>query len=454
MELSVLILAAGQGTRMRSSTPKVLHKLAGKALLQHVIDSAKQLNPQSLHVVYGHGGERVRDGFVDEVIQWVEQAEQLGTGHAVAQALPGIPDKHHVLVLYGDVPLIQPETLQALCNKEHQGINLLTVYLDNPSGYGRIVRDIQGQGEVMCIVEEKDADTVIRQIHEVNTGILLAPAAQLRRWLRDLSNDNAQGEYYLTDIIGMAANEKLPLETFSPSRKQEVMGVNNRVQLAELERCYQLNQAERLMLSGVSLADPARLDIRGEISNGQDISIDINVVLEGSVKLGNNVKIGPHCLIRNAEIGDNTEIFANSVIDDAMIGGNCRIGPFARIRPQTRLADQVHIGNFVEVKKSQVAQGSKINHLSYIGDTEIGCRVNIGAGTITCNYDGVNKHKTIIGDNAFIGSDTQLVAPVIIGAGATVGAGSTITQDALPDKLTLSRSAQKTVDNWKRPAKK
>lgn len=451
MKLSVVILAAGQGKRMRSAVPKVLHPLAEKPLLGHVLDTARALQPSGLYVVYGHGGEQVRAAITAEDIVWVEQAEQLGTGHALMQALPDIPDEHQVLVLYGDVPLIQAASLQHLLEQGAAGLGLLTMHLSNPRGYGRIVRDTAGQ--VREIVEEKDADAATRAITEVNTGILTGGAGYFRRWLSNLSNDNAQGEYYLTDTIALAVAEKLPVATAQVAEPQEVQGVNNRVQLAELERYYQRRQAEQLMAAGVTLRDPARLDVRGKVETGIDCLLDVNVVLEGEVKLGARVRIGPHCVLRDVSIGDDTEILANSVLESAIIGAACRIGPFARIRPDTVLAERVHIGNFVELKKSQVAAGSKINHLSYIGDTEVGAQVNIGAGTITCNYDGANKHKTVIEDRAFIGSDTQLVAPVTVGAGATIGAGSTITRDTPEDTLTLSRSPQKSIKGWRRPQK-
>ena len=452
MKLSIIILAAGKGRRMHSDQPKVLHTLAGRPLLQHVLDTARHLSQHSLHVVYGHGGEAVRAAIQTPGIHWVHQAEQLGTGHAVAQAMPAVPDDHQVLVLYGDVPLIRRETLGQLLQAPGDGLALLTAQLPDPSGYGRIVRD--HRGEVRCIVEEKDADHAVRQICEINTGILRAPASWLRHKLAQLRNHNAQGEYYLTDIIGMAVADGLSIHSFSPSDLYEVSGVNDHRQLAELEREYQRLQAEHWMSEGVSLRDPARFDLRGTLQVGRDVSIDIDVILEGQVKLGDRVRIGPFVQIRDVEIGDDVEILAHCVLDSAVIEAGCKIGPFARIRPETHLARDVHIGNFVEVKKSQVGSGSKINHLSYIGDAEIGSAVNIGAGTITCNYDGAYKHKTVIGDRVFVGSDTQLVAPVTVGDGATIGAGSTITCDVPPEQLTLSRSPQKTIQNWQRPVKK
>ena len=452
-KLSIIILAAGLGKRMYSKLPKVLHKLAGKPLIRHVLDTAIALQPNSIHIVYGHGGEQVRAVIADTNINWAPQAQQLGTGHAVSQAMPNIADDAMVLVLCGDVPLTSPTTLQALSSQvDADSLGVLTVVLDNPYGYGRIVRNAQGQVE--RIVEEKDADINQQQIKEINTGIFIVPAAHLRRWLASLNNNNAQGEYYLTDIVALAVAENRAIHTSVTNDMYEVMGVNNRLQLATLERYYQTQQVNQLMLAGVTVHDPARLDIRGTVQAGHDVSIDVNVILEGEITLGHRVKIGPHTIIHNAKIGDDVEILSHCVIEDVVIGANCRIGPYARLRPATVLAEQVHIGNFVELKKSTVAQGSKINHLSYIGDSEIGSGVNIGAGTITCNYDGVNKHKTIIGDRAFIGSDTQFIAPVTVGAGATIGAGSTITQNAPAEALTVSRSPQETINGWQRPQKK
>ncbi len=453
MKLAIVILAAGQGKRMHSDLPKVLHSLAGQPLITHVITTALTLQPNQIHLVYGHGGDQVKTALANAPVTLIEQTPQLGTGHAVAQAMPFISDDQQVLILYGDVPLIGATTLQHLCSRaDANSMAVLTVELANPYGYGRIVRNAQGWVEK--IVEEKDADATLKLIKEVNTGILAVPASYLRRWLNLLTNQNAQGEYYLTDIIALAAQEALTIHTVATDEVHEVMGVNDRLQLAQLERYYQTQQVNRLMLAGVTVKDPARLDIRGTVQAGRDVIIDVNVILEGPVTLGQRVKIGPHTVIRNARIGDDTEIFANCVIEETIVGANCRIGPFARLRPETVLAEQVHIGNFVEIKKSSVAHDSKINHLSYIGDTEVGYAVNIGAGTITCNYDGANKHKTIIGDRAFIGSDTQLVAPVIIGTGATIGAGSTITRNTPPETLTFSRAAQTSVPSWQRPKKK
>lgn len=453
MALSVIILAAGLGKRMYSDLPKVLHPLANKPLIRHVVDSVLTLHPHDIHIVYGHGGEQVRQNLRDVAVNWVEQAQQLGTGHAVAQAMPHINEEAQVLVLYGDVPLIGVKTLRTLATQTSaHAVGMLTVLLDNPQGYGRIVRNAQGQ--VQCIVEEKEADDDTKAIQEVNTGILLAPATDLRRWLTQLTNHNAQGEYYLTDVIGLAVQENKTIHTHMPEDRHEVMGINDRSQLATLERYYQTQQANRLMQQGVTLRDPKRLDIRGQVEVGRDVHIDVDVILEGKVTLGHGVRVGPYTLIRDAKIAEGVEIKSHCVIEAVTIGAGCHVGPYARLRPETILAEQVHIGNFVEIKKSTVAQGSKINHLSYIGDSEVGSEVNVGAGTITCNYDGANKHKTIIGDRAFIGSDTQLVAPVKVGNDATIGAGSTITQDAPPATLTLSRVPQQQKSGWQRPKKK
>ncbi len=451
MRFDIVILAAGQGTRMRSAVPKVLHRLGGKPLLQHVYETAASLSPQTLTIVYGHGGEQVRQCFADWPVDWVEQSQQLGTGHAVQQALPFL-NQDIVLVLYGDVPLLRRETLQRLLAATGENrLALLTVTLADPTGYGRIVRD-EG-GCVRRIVEEKDAGPEEKSIREVNTGILAIPLCRLRDWLTRLDNDNAQGEYYLTDVIAMAVADGVAVETVAAD-PDEVQGVNDKRQLARLERIYQRRQADTLMEQGVTLYDPSRFDVRGEVTAGRDVEIDVNVVLEGQVRLGDRVRIGAGTVVRDADVGDDVEILPHCVIDGVRIGSGSRIGPFARLRPETVLADHVHIGNFVEIKKSSVGAGSKINHLSYVGDSEVGAGVNIGAGTITCNYDGVNKHRTVIEDGAFIGSDTQLVAPVRVGRDATIGAGSTITRDAPEGKLTLSRSRQITVDNWQRPSKK
>ncbi|MDJ0807373.1 MAG: bifunctional UDP-N-acetylglucosamine diphosphorylase/glucosamine-1-phosphate N-acetyltransferase GlmU [Gammaproteobacteria bacterium] len=452
MKLGVLILAAGEGTRMRSRLPKVLHDLAGKPLLSHVINSARDFSPDEITVVYGHAGEQVRAQLDADDIDWCEQKERLGTGHAVIQALPYLQKVDQVVILYGDVPLISKTTLDAMLVELHQTeLVLLTVNLEDPTGYGRIVRD--DANLVHAIVEHKDANEFQLEINEINTGIIAVDRTKLEAWLSKINNKNSQGEYYLTDIITLAVKDGVQIGVVHPDEKEEVMGINDRQQLAYLERHYQSKMASRLMAAGVTLADPARLDIRGHLKVGRDVTLDCNVILEGDVEIADGVKVGPNVLIRNSVIHEDVEILANSVIEDAEIGVSSRIGPFARIRPESRLADHVHIGNFVEIKKSQVASGSKVNHLSYIGDSEIGSKVNIGAGTITCNYDGANKHKTFIGDDAFIGSDTQLVAPVKVGRGATIGAGSTITRDTPKDKLTLSRSKQISVEGWQRPVK-
>ena len=453
MKLEIIILAAGQGTRMRSTQPKVLHPIAGRPMLTHVIDTAHALQANRIHVVIGHGAEQVRETIdVAHGMEWPVQEQQLGTGHAVAQAMPKVDPDAMVLVLYGDVPLIRRETLQDLLNRADGQVGLLTVMFDNPKGYGRILRN--SQNGVTAIVEERDASEAQRAICEVNSGILCAPAARLNEWLARLDNGNAQGEYYLTDIIAMAVADGVKVTGVCAQDPIEVSGINDRLQLATMERNYQQRQAEGLMREGLSLIDPARFDLRGELQHGSDVVVDANVIIEGKVVLGERVYIGPNCYLRDVEIGDDSVIAAMSHLDGACIGQRCQIGPFARIRPGTELAAEARVGNFVEVKKSRIGTGSKINHLSYIGDTEMGAGVNIGAGTITCNYDGANKHKTVIGDNAFIGSDTQLVAPVSVGAGATIGAGSTITSDAPAEALTLSRTKQRSLANWKRPEKK
>lgn len=452
MSLEIIILAAGQGTRMRSALPKVLHPLAGKPLLAHVIETAKQLEPAAIHVVYGHGGELVKERINEQRINWVEQARQLGTGHAVEQAMPGVDDSSTVLILYGDVPLIQPKTLQGLLDPKGDALELLTVMLADPSGYGRIVRDSVGQ--VRAIVEHKDASDEQRQIREGNTGILACPAARLRSWLKRLDNSNAQCEFYLTDIIALAVADGMAVNASIVADDHEVAGVNDRVQLAELERNYQQRCAETLMRNGATLLDPARFDLRGTATVGQDVVIDVGVVFEGEVVLGDRVRVGANCVLRDVRIGDDVTIEPMSLIEQAEIGNQCNIGPFARIRPGTKLADKAKVGNFVEIKNSVIGQASKVNHLSYIGDTTMGDAVNIGAGTITCNYDGANKHRTVIGNRVFVGSDTQLVAPVTVSDDATIGAGSTITRDAPAGDLTLSRSKQTTISGWKRPVKR
>lgn len=450
--LHVVILAAGQGSRMKSALPKVLHCVAGRPMLHHVIGTARQLGAEKIHTVIGHGGDKVRETITESLVNWVVQEQQLGTGHAVAQALPHLPDDARVLVLYGDVPLTRTDTLNAMVEAlDDNALGLLTVTLDNPQGYGRIVRN--SDGKVTSIVEQKDASAEQLAICEVNTGILAVAAKHLKAWLPALSNANAQGEYYLTDIIAMAVEHNLGISVSQPEDPFEVQGVNNRLQLAELERWFQKREAERLMTEGATLADPARIDVRGELTIGNDILIDVNVVFEGKVSLGNNVSVGPGCVIRDAVIADGAQINAHSVIEGAVIGANAQIGPFARIRPGTELAANTKIGNFVETKKAVVGEGSKINHLSYVGDTSLGRNVNVGAGTITCNYDGVNKFRTVIGDGVFVGSNTSLVAPVRIGAGVTVGAGSTITRNVEDNELAVARARQRNIEGWERPKK-
>ncbi|NVK43218.1 MAG: bifunctional UDP-N-acetylglucosamine diphosphorylase/glucosamine-1-phosphate N-acetyltransferase GlmU [Oceanospirillaceae bacterium] len=452
MSVDVIILAAGQGSRMKSDKPKVLHPIGGKPMVQHVIDSARGLESARLHLVIGHGADQVRAALGGQVLNFAVQAEQLGTGHAVAQAMDAVDRNGISLVLYGDVPLTRTETLQQLLRIAQQGhLGLLTVELADPAGYGRIIRD--DLGAVVAIVEHKDATVTQRAVREVNTGILALPSRLLADWLPQLSSNNVQGEYYLTDVIAMAAAEGVRIEAIQPEHEQEVQGVNNRQQQSELERWYQRREAEWLMAEGVTLLDPSRVDVRGSLSAGRDVVIDINCVFEGVVRLGHGVEIGPNCSIRNASIGDGTVIKANSVIEDARVDAGCDIGPFARLRPGTELAKGAKIGNFVETKKARIGEGSKVNHLSYIGDAEVGEAVNVGAGTITCNYDGVNKFRTEIGDGAFIGSNSALVAPVKIGAGSTVGAGSTITKDVEAQQLSVARGKQRNLDNWQRPVK-
>jgi bifunctional UDP-N-acetylglucosamine pyrophosphorylase/glucosamine-1-phosphate N-acetyltransferase len=452
MPLSVVILAAGQGKRMNSDLPKVLQPLAGQPLLQHVIRTAWTLNPAEVYVVYGYGGSQVQAVFDHEDVVWVLQAEQLGTGHAVMQAMCSIPDDHTVLVLYGDVPLIGTASLKKLIAAAGEGaLALLSVNLDEAAGYGRIVRD--AAGHVSAIVEHRDATPTQLQIREANAGLLAAPAGRLREWLLGLAPGNSQREYYLTDIVALAVQAKQRVDAVPAASAAEVMGVNDKIQLAQVEAHYRKQRACELMLAGATIADPARLDVRGDVEVERDVFIDVNTVLIGKVHLGARVKIGPNCVIRNARIGADTEIFANTVIDNAVIGERCRIGPFARLRPETVLHRGVHVGNFVEVKKTEMGAGSKVNHLSYVGDARVGSDVNIGAGTITCNYDGANKWPTAIEDGAFIGSGSMLVAPVRIGAGATIGAGSTITESAADGKLTLTRPTQVTSSSWSRPAK-
>lgn len=448
--LNIVILAAGKGTRMHSDKPKVLHALAGRPLLQHVMDTAIQLEPAKTCVVYGHGGEAVPLAMAQYTASFVLQEPQLGTGHAVQQTLPLLGDSSTTLVLYGDVPLIQATTLKQLLHAAGT-LSLLTLHLDNPSGYGRIMRN--DDGKVTRIVEEKDATPEQRATREVNTGILAAPTHLLRRWLAKLSNKNSQGEYYLTDIVAMAVAAGIEVSTSQPVHAWEVMGINSKVQLAELERIWQEEQALRLLTQGVTLADPARLDVRGKLVCGRDVEIDVGCIFEGEVHLGNRVRVGAYTVIKNSIVNAGTQISPYSHIDSAEVGDNCSIGPYARLRPGTKLHKDVHIGNFVEIKNSEIANGSKANHLSYIGDSTVGSRVNIGAGTITCNYDGANKHRTIIEDDVFIGSDTQLIAPVTVRRGSTIGAGSTITRDTAESALTLSRTKQVTIAGWQRPTK-
>ena len=450
--LQVVVLAAGQGKRMHSDLPKVVHPLAGRPLLAHVIGTASRLSPRRLCVVVGHGADVVRQRLADAEVEWAIQEKQLGTGHAVMQALPHLEDGGTVLVLYGDVPLIAEATLRSLVGAAEGGrLALLTQELDQPKGYGRIVRE---GGRVARIVEEKDASPAERAIHEVNTGILAAPRAKLAEWLARLSNDNAQGEYYLTDIVAAAVADGVAIEVRHPAAPHESLGVNSKVELASVERRFQMNEAARLLEAGVTLADPARIDVRGELTCGRDVTIDVNCIFEGRVALGDSVKIGANCILRDVSVGAGTEVKPFTLVEEASIGANARIGPYARIRPGAQLADDVHIGNFVEVKASSFGRGSKANHLAYVGDSTVGSGVNIGAGTITCNYDGANKHRTVIEDDVHIGSDVQLVAPVTVGKGATIAAGATIVKDVPPGGLTLTEAKQVTKPGWQRPRKK
>lgn len=450
--LSVVILAAGKGTRMYSDLPKVLHPIAGKPMVKHVIDTVKHLNARQINLIYGHGADLLKERLADEPVNWVFQAEQLGTGHAMQQAAPFFADDENIMMLYGDTPLIQQSTLERLiAQKPENGIALLTVKLENPTGYGRIIRE---NGSVVAIVEQKDASAEQLKIQEINTGVMVASGASFKKWLGNLNNNNAQGEYYITDVIAMANEDGFQVQAVQADEFMEVEGVNNRLQLAALERFYQKKQAEKLLLAGVTLSDPSRFDVRGTVEHGKDVSIDVNVILEGNVKLGNNVKIGAGCVLKNVTVGDNVEIKPYSVLEDAVIGEKSAIGPFSRLRPGTQLAEGAHVGNFVEIKNAQVGKGSKVNHLTYVGDAEVGSNVNIGAGVITCNYDGANKFKTIIGDDVFVGSDSQLVAPVEIANGATIGAGSTITKNVAEGELVITRVAQKHIQGWQRPTKK
>lgn len=450
--LSTVILAAGRGKRMYSDLPKVLHPIGGQPMLGRVITTARQLTPDVLVVVYGHGGERVRETFAgDSDLRWAEQAQQLGTGHALKMAMPHLPADGQVLVLYGDVPLIQAETLRRLATAAGSGVGLLVDTLDDPTGYGRIVRDAHGR--VSGIVEQKDASAVQLAIREINTGILVLPAARLAGWLNELGNDNVQGEYYLTDVIALAVRDDVAVTTLAVPASWQAAGVNAKRQLAELERIFQREQANALLDQGVTLLDPSRFDLRGELQCGRDVSIDVGCVFEGRVTLGDGVHIGAHCVLRNVSLAAGCEVQPFSHLDGASVGESARIGPYARLRPGAELAGHVHVGNFVEIKKSRVGEGSKVNHLTYIGDSDIGRGVNVGAGTVTCNYDGVNKFRTVVEDNAFIGSGTMLVAPVRIEQGATIGAGSVITRTAPTGALTLARAKQMTLSGWQRPKK-
>jgi len=453
MKLRVVILAAGKGTRMRSDLPKVLHKVANKPMVEHVIDTARSLKPDAINLIYGHGGDQLQQAIAGDDLTWVEQREQLGTGHAVQQVIPHLKSNEKVIILYGDVPLLTESTLIKLVTASaNTSLGLLTMTLAEPTGYGRIVRN--ERRSVTGIVEQKDANAQQLAIDEVNTGIMIADSDKLKAWLEQLSNDNAQKEYYLTDIVEMAAQEGVNIATAQPDNAQEVEGANNRQQLASLERALQQRQAEELMTQGVTLIDPARFDCRGKLSAGSDVTIDINAVFEGNVVLGDRVVIEPNCVIRNSVIGDDTVIRANSHIEDAKVAKGCKVGPFARLRPGAELADEAQVGNFVEMKKSRLGKGSKASHLTYLGDTQVGEYANIGAGTITCNYDGVNKALTEIGDGAFVGSNSSLVAPVSIGKNATVGAGSVITRAVADDELAVARGKQRNISGWQRPQSK
>ena len=452
MALSVVVLAAGKGTRMKSALPKVLHPIAGVPMVQRIINTVQQIGADSIHLVYGHGGDQLQQTLIGDNLNWCLQAEQLGTGHAVQQAAPDLNDGDDVLILVGDAPLIKPATLERLLlAKADADLALLTVELEDATGMGRIIR---AGDNITAIVEHKDATDAQRQIKEINTGMMLIPATDLKRWLGSLKNDNAQGEFYLTDVIAMAAEEGKQIRAAHPEKIYEVEGVNNRVQLAALERAHQREEAEQAMLSGATLADPARFDVRGELSIGNDVNIDINFVAQGKVKLGNNVTIGANCVLIDCEIGDHVVIESNSVVEQATVGTHCNVGPFARLRPGAVMHEKSKVGNFVEMKKTVLGKGSKANHFTYLGDTRVGENANIGAGTITCNYDGVNKSKTDIGDNAFIGSNSSLVAPVSIGANATVGAGSVVSKDVADEQLAIARGKQRNIDGWQRPTKK
>lgn len=452
MSVSAVVLAAGKGTRMKSSLPKVLHPIAGKPMVQHILDTLSGIGVVDTNLIYGHGGDQLQEALGHNSLNWCLQEQQLGTGHAVMQAVPNIDDNDNVLVLVGDAPLIKPKTLQHLIQtKSNADLVLLTVSLDDPTGMGRIIRDGE---QVKAIVEHKDANDDQRLIKEINTGIMIMGGADLKRWLNNLNSDNAQQEYYLTDVIEMAAAEGKNIKAVQAGSAVEVEGINNRVQLAKIERAYQMLQAEALMTAGVSLIDPSRIDVRGELITGQDISIDVNVVFEGKVTLGNGIRIGANCVLKDCEIADGAVIEAFSMVDQALVGEKCSVGPYARLRPGSVMKAQSRVGNFVEMKKTELGEGAKANHLTYLGDTTVGSGANIGAGTITCNYDGVNKSKTLIGDGAFIGSNSSLVAPVSIGVKATVGAGSVINKDVDDEQLAISRSKQRNIDGWQRPTKK
>jgi len=452
MALEIIILAAGQGKRMRSKLPKILHPLAGRPLLAHVLDTARALAPRKIVVVHGNGAEQVRAAFADAQVEWALQAEQLGTGHAVQQALPGISPDVEVLILYADVPLVRPATLKRLLDAGRDGLAVMTAELADPTGYGRIVR--QASGDVARIVEQGDASADELALREINAGFMAMSARRLSGWLGRLTNRNVQKEYYLTDVVSLAVGDGVRVRGVKVEDAWEVAGVNSKRELAAIERQYQLKEAGRLLNEAVSLADPARIDVRGELACGTDVAIDVNCVFEGKVTLADGVRIGPNCLLRNVRVGPGTEILAFSHLEDSEIGARCRLGPYARLRPGNSLGDEVHIGNFVEVKASRIGKGSKANHLSYIGDTDVGAKVNVGAGTITCNYDGVTKSRTIIEDDCFIGSDATLVAPVRIARGSYIGAGSTISKDTPPDQLTVARARQVSVPSWKPPKKK
>lgn len=452
MGLSIVILAAGKGKRMGSSLPKVAHKVGGVAMIERVIATAKSLKPNSINVVYGNGGTRIRDDFKQLNVNWIQQHQQLGTGHAVAQALPNISDKDQVLILYGDVPLISTSTLTKLLeHSNNRRLSLVVTELDDPTGFGRIIRN--EVSNIIAIVEHKDASEAQRRIKEINTGIITANAKDLKKWLPKLKNNNKQNEYYLTDIVGLAVGEGLSVGGVKAASRQEVQGVNDRWELARLERYYQLSKAQEIAYSGVTIMDPNRLDIRGNVKIGKDVTLDVNVILEGDVEIGSNVVIGPNVIIKDSIIGKDTHILANSVIEGAKIANECSVGPFARIRPETVLEKKAKIGNFVEVKKSKIGAGSKASHLAYVGDSVVGKEVNIGAGVITCNYDGVNKYKTVMDDGAFIGSNSSLVAPITVGKNAYIAAGSTVTKQAPANELTIARGKQMTIPGWKRPVK-